>query len=272
MDLFSSTPRKVYKHNPIKTVICQLRYPVILSIGVDAPNHFQDRIRDNFPDYQLAIEQQQQVSISPLISMDEKNIQSSILTVKNHCFLSADGKSKVNLTNNFIAYSTTDYYSWERFLEPLSLIFRAFLDEYHPAYFERIGLRYVDAINRTELNLQAVHWSSLISPLLLGVLSADDISEDKVLVNSYDSQIDLSDGYNLKLHSGLGELIDNPNMKQFIIDGDFYYARKVISNKDVTTDLAETIGIINNLHSHTGKLIRGCVLPPLESALGEDGR
>lgn len=49
--LFSDRPRTHYEHAPIHEVICQLRFPTILSINNNEPADFQERIRDSFPQY-----------------------------------------------------------------------------------------------------------------------------------------------------------------------------------------------------------------------------
>jgi uncharacterized protein (TIGR04255 family) len=36
---------------PLKEVICQVRFPVILRIGTEQPVEFQERIRERFPDF-----------------------------------------------------------------------------------------------------------------------------------------------------------------------------------------------------------------------------
>ena len=49
--LFSDRPRTHYAHTLAHEVICQLRYPTILSINNVEPADFQERIREEFPQY-----------------------------------------------------------------------------------------------------------------------------------------------------------------------------------------------------------------------------
>ncbi|MEE1329534.1 MAG: TIGR04255 family protein, partial [Oscillospiraceae bacterium] len=49
--MFSTKDRCHYRSNQIAEVICQLRFPEILSIGTTAPAAFQDAIRDEFPQF-----------------------------------------------------------------------------------------------------------------------------------------------------------------------------------------------------------------------------
>ena len=49
--LFSDRPRTRYNNAPAHEVICQLRFPTILSINNTEPADFQEAIRDEFPRY-----------------------------------------------------------------------------------------------------------------------------------------------------------------------------------------------------------------------------
>ena len=49
--LFSDRPRTHYGNAPAHEVICQLRFPTILTINNVEPADFQEAIRDVFPQY-----------------------------------------------------------------------------------------------------------------------------------------------------------------------------------------------------------------------------
>ena len=49
--LFSAHPRTQYRKAPAHEVICQLRFPTILSINTVEPADFQEAIREDFPRY-----------------------------------------------------------------------------------------------------------------------------------------------------------------------------------------------------------------------------
>lgn len=49
--LFSGHPRTLYRSAPTHEVICQLRFPTILSINNTEPADFQEAIRAEFPGY-----------------------------------------------------------------------------------------------------------------------------------------------------------------------------------------------------------------------------
>ena len=49
--MFSNEARCNYANNQLGDVICQLRFPEILSIGANVPVAFQEAIRHDFPQY-----------------------------------------------------------------------------------------------------------------------------------------------------------------------------------------------------------------------------
>ena len=52
--LFSDHPRTHYRTAPAHEVICQLRFPPILSINTTEPADFQEAIRTEFPSMSAA--------------------------------------------------------------------------------------------------------------------------------------------------------------------------------------------------------------------------
>ena len=74
--------------------------------------------------------------------------------ITNYNFISEDGRWKLNLTQGFIALSTLSYTRWEDFATRLDRPLAQFIQLYQPAFFERIGLRYVNAVSRQRLGLE----------------------------------------------------------------------------------------------------------------------
>lgn len=134
--------RVKYNKSPLVEVIFQLRFPTILSINSKQPVDFQEKIRECYPLYQEEIEQQNELFIAP----DGNPAQIRQSQNKNYSFISADGLFKVNLTSSFIAISTMGYTQWEDFTRHIEFVVPLFEEEYRPAFYTRVGLRYVDAI------------------------------------------------------------------------------------------------------------------------------
>jgi len=177
---FPPTPRILYHKNPLDQVICQLRFPPILRIEASIPAAFQDAIRDAFSGFaetsEIKLEVPPEVSdqVPPEILRQLVRLPSA----KHYEFASEDGKWKVNLTRAFLSLSTADYQRWEFFKEKLVAPLAALTDVYSPQHFIRIGLRYIDVIRRSKLNLLKVPWRELLAPHISGVLGHPSVGEN----------------------------------------------------------------------------------------------
>ena len=109
--LFSDHPRTHYRNAPAHEVICQLRFPTILSIGAKEPAEFQEAIRKDFPQYAARQEQ-----LPPkVVKKGNATALEPQKPITNYNFISEDGRWKLNLTQGFIALSTLSYTRWEDF-------------------------------------------------------------------------------------------------------------------------------------------------------------
>ena len=258
--LFSDNARYSYASSPLIEVICQLRFPTILSIGSTVPAQFQEAVREEFPQY-VAKEEQQPIKITTPNAPQPQIERPAPIT--NYNFISADGRWKINLTQNFVALSTLQYTTWEEFAQKLDKVLALFIQIYHPAYFERIGLRYVNAFSRNRLGLQDSLWDDLINAPFIGVLSEPDVDEKLTSKNALDVELSLGEDRRMKLHAGPGLLGDgkkDPEPK-FILDGDFSVSGKQLPAQRITGDLAV-------LHDYAVRLFNAAVSQELHDAMG----
>ncbi|MDR1205127.1 MAG: TIGR04255 family protein [Peptococcaceae bacterium] len=262
---FSDFQRVIYKKNPLIEVVCQLRFPRILMINEKQPAAFQERIRDDYPLFQVAVEQQQQITMdiggneippAPRIFQSE--------TINNYKFSSADEKWHINLTSTFLALSTSAYDRWENFQEHLQKPLDALLEIYRPAFFERIGLRYVDAFKKSALNLNDAAWPELIQPFVLGFMSNSEISDDVRNQNAA-VELDIGNGAIAQINAAKGFIGDATlglpifsDEESFIVDSDMYMLRKNIGELDAS---------LTYLHDYARKLIRSIITEKLHDAM-----
>ena len=164
----SDNRRYAYGKSQLIEVICQLRFPTILSIDTREPADFQETVRAAFPRYQCQVEKLPGVNGAPA------------RTVNNHTFISEDGGYKLSLTKDFIALSTMRYTHWEDFAARLDEPLGQFIKIYRPNCFDRVGLRFVNAISREQLGLTGRRWNDLLQPPYLGILDEDDVDEASV--------------------------------------------------------------------------------------------
>ena len=172
MILFSQSERCIYRNNPLAEVICQLRFPEILIIGANPPAEFQEEIRADYPRYTARKE-----SPAPRITGAPGHfaLDKQPETI-NYQFVSEDGIWRINMTSRFISLSCSRYTCWEDFAGKLDKPLAAFIKVYKPAYFERIGLRYMNFISRRDLDLEGMPFNELISPIYLGPLADEELS------------------------------------------------------------------------------------------------
>ena len=101
--LYADNPRVHYDRPQLAEVICQLRFPAILSIGAKEPAEFQEAVRTIFPRY-AAKREQPAPKITGLGTPNARLEQAQPIT--NYNFISADGKWMRNLTRNIPPLST----------------------------------------------------------------------------------------------------------------------------------------------------------------------
>lgn len=256
--MFSQKPRCQYRHNQLADVICQLRFPEILTINANPPANFQEAIRAEFPVYSTSLE-----ANAPKISGVPGNLQiQNQPATTNYQFTTADGIWRVNLTSKFIALACSRYTNWEMFAKKLDKPLAAFIGIYKPAYFERIGLRYLNFISREALDLESHPFRELIKPNYLGLLNDNEITEKMSIRNGVDAEISLPDSVHLKIHAGPGLVKQNGQQQKeikFIFDQDLYIAGSVPVN--------HSANVLETLHSHAFPVFRNAITELLHEAM-----
>lgn len=256
--MFSTEERCIYNNNQLADVICQLRFPEILTIGANTPVDFQEAIRDEYPQYSAKKE-----AIAPRIvgTPGNLNIENQPMTV-NYQFTSADGVWRVNLTSKFISLACTRYSCWEDFAKRLDKPLAAFIKIYRPAYFERVGLRYLNFVSRQNLGLDGTPFSELFQPPYLGLLSDDEVPENNASRSSVDAEVAIRGGCRVKIHSGPGMVKrggQTDTEVKFIFDQDLFMSGNVPVNYSA--------GALQTLHSQAYPLFRAAITETLHDAM-----
>lgn len=257
--MFEPVQREQYHRNQIINVVCQLRFPTILSISAREPDQFQDTIRKEFPQYQLRKEQPapKLVQQGGVVRPEKQD------TVRNHTFRSADGAWTVNLTNHFIALSTTAYTDWEQFAGKLDRVLAEFFAVYQPAYFERVGLRYINGISKEDLGVSHLRWRDLIQPAFVGLLDEDDRADTDFHRCTQDAELKARGGCKVKLHAGPG-MVNRQGVQEktprFILDFDVFMDGQVALN--------QLTGALQTVHVNAEHLFRSAITDELRRAMG----
>ena len=256
--MFSHEDRCLYRKNQLSEVICQLRFPEILTIGANAPVEFQEAIRSEYPIYSA----KQEFRIPKLTGTPDNPVFQKPEPARNYLFSSADGVWRINLTSKFICLTCTRYTRWEEFAKKLDKPLAAFIKIYQPAYFERVGLRYLNFISRGELGLGATPFRQLIEPCYLGPLAEEDVMEGTVTRCSVDTEMALRGGCRVKLHAGPGLVKKNGQADKevkFIFDQDLYLPGQLPVNLSA--------GALQTLHAQANSLFRGAITQELHDAM-----
>lgn len=242
--MLSHEARCVYNKNQLADVICQLRFPQILSIETELPAKFQEAIRDKFP----------------IFSQRKEGTPGKHIT--NYQFVSSDGVWRVNLTSGFISLACSRYRCWEDFARMLDKPLAAFIQIYHPAFFDRVGLRYLNFISRKSLDLEGVPFKNLISSCYLGILAEEDVLEQATIRSTVDVDTALMGGCRMKLHAGPGniKIANRPDPEvKFILDLDLYMPGKV--------EVQLSAGALETLHGQSYGIFRGAITDLLHEAM-----
>ena len=242
--MFSNKNRCIYRRNQLGEVICQLRFPEILSIETNVPDRFQEAIRDVFPKYLVRKE-------------GPANQQ-----VNNYQFSTPDGIWRVNLTSKFISLACSDYTRWEDFAKMLDKPLVAFIKIYRPAYFERVGLRYLNFFSKNALELADTSYSDLFHPAYLGLMASGEIPDTAFARATVDTEVSIQAGCKAKLHAGPGKITRNgkedPEVK-FIFDQDLFMAGNI--------PVQASAGALETLHDQAFRIFRFAITDTLHEAM-----
>lgn len=256
--IFKKYENKILKNNPLKNVICQLKFPNILSINEELPAKFQEEIRDEFPNFQEITEMQNEIVINTNL---ENNFLRPSFTqqkpIKNFKFSTRDGGTSINLTSSFIALSTLNYSTWEDFCSKLKKIIYLFQDIYRPAYFTRIGLRYIDTFNYFRYSITNETLSEYFNNSVLGLLSDKTISS---AVYSMQNSVELhsQEDVAVKILATIAQVIGEEG-NSFVLDSDFIFSGQ--------SDINGFEDILNRLHLEASGFLHWAVSKKMEELM-----
>lgn len=257
---FPEVAKVLYRKNPLDQVICQLRFPPILKIDAEVPAEFQERVRKDFPNFSET--SKWNVELPPGIrgQVPSEALQQALQSSgnRNYEFSSEDRQWSINLTRGFVALTAKKYEHWQLFKDHLQIPLRALIDIYAPRYFSRLGLRYVDVIRRSALNLSNVDWSELLQPHISGILRSVEVgSHVKNFESTY--EIGLSDGQSMaRISTRFVDSVDHSEIC-YMIDSDFYTSQR--------TDIESATQRLDYFSVCGARLFRWCIADRLHEAM-----
>ncbi|OGQ78054.1 MAG: hypothetical protein A2289_21195 [Deltaproteobacteria bacterium RIFOXYA12_FULL_58_15] len=157
-----SIEHETFKRNTVAAVIAQIRFHPILKVP-DRVAEFQDRVRGTFPGF-AEVETREVGFRSPL--------GLEVREGKEFQFRKQDGSAMVNLGPAAIALENRDHKSHKDFLADMKVATDALLEVFSPIAPTRLGLRYVNSINREAIAAdlkRPVEWSHLLDSKFISV-------------------------------------------------------------------------------------------------------
>lgn len=263
------TPRVIYGKNPLAEVVCQIRFQ-----RLDLPTTVLEQLQKSLEGRgytQRHDESSFNVAIEP-VEEGASPVPRIVEGDSIHHLSPPDGSSKVSISREFIAFTSTNYRSWDEYLPCLLQAVTEFNNEVGTLAVTRIGLRYRDVIERSVLGLEGTPWHELIKPFLLGPLANNALCEEgEVDEDAFESQVSQClmrlDGCSLLLQTSLLTSVADAS-KAFLIDADFFH--EMDSNEEcgnAATSSKELVALLETLHSNAGALFRRAITEKLHDAL-----
>lgn len=262
-DMFPPSPREHFEKAALtlQQVVCNVQFPRVLRLENESPAGFQDAIKQAFPLYakgqvissfpqNVAIPQQ----VLELMASQSVNVQ--------HQFLTEDRKSTVTLAPENLTFTSRSYNSWEDFRSGLQQSLSALNREYRIPFFSRISLRYVNVINKNQLNLAARPWSALLKPDFVGKFPLEQF-EDYTQQTAQRMTMSLPDGSGtVTIQHGFVIVLGIPkaNGRSYMLDFDFHHQPKI--------EIKDAEQRLDHFHELAGRLFRWCIDGELRTALG----
>lgn len=256
-NFFPASPRVLYANAPLTQVICQLKFPPILRIDSQPPADFQDRIRNIFPFVEKTANQL--TGIPPEIAQ-ALGIAGAMDQSAGYAFKTEDGKCTLKLESQLISLSTISYRQWGDFFNQLRPALDALVEIYKPSFFQRVGIRYINTIQRSTLGIPDRSWSELLRRELLGEIAlpqfeaaAADVKRNIRITFPSDPTCAMFLQHGYAKRTNTSEIL-------YRIDLDLSRAGK--------TEVADVKSHLDSFNTLVGYAFRWCITPTLHTRLG----
>lgn len=142
-----SPMQQTHPPNKLDRVICQIRFPTVLSVE-DEIDRFRKLMVPDYPNYELLTGMQ----MSPGNPVP-----------RDHAFTSDDGCWTVTISIAALSLTTSSYSDWKDFFSRFGKVLETFYGCFKIQKVDRIGLRYVNAIKPSSLGYKPGDYSDMIN-------------------------------------------------------------------------------------------------------------
>jgi len=258
---FRESQRVLYGKNPLREVVCQLRFPPILRIEAEreALAQFQEQMRGVYPLYNVSLPKLPPEIPAPVAAAIQAELAASGFAPRIHEFGNEDRTWVISIARDVFTIQTSDYRRWEDFIAREAQAFQSFCALFAPAYLIRVALRYVNVICRSELGLAGETWRNLLEPHVAGAFTWPQVFER---VENLMCDLDVRLSQNLgRVHVRHGTVTDDASKEQcFLIDSDFF-------RDGGRSEIQDASNILGEYNRRAGYLFRDCIKESLHRAL-----
>lgn len=224
---FGEHPDVVFRHAPLVRVLCQVKFPPVLSlltpVGVTG---FQTAVRDHYP---TMLPPEQTANIA---------VENETIGIKSNApvwrMVNDSQDWTVGLAADFVSLETPSYTKIDEFLARLELILSALRRTVRPADSVRIGLRKVNLIAADEYQNDSRNLSNLIRGELLGPLGVANFPAPIMQSFSFFQFTD-DDNY-LAVRYGFAKVESTDG---FVLDTDYFTARPYRIDRDSIAEVLQ---------------------------------
>ncbi|MGA2321548.1 MAG: TIGR04255 family protein [Solirubrobacteraceae bacterium] len=244
-------PRRFYRTNPLRLVVCQVRFPVLHRF--DEPGtlaRFQDVLKDRYP--RSAPEQQLAITVGP------SGPVSGPPATSLWRFQGMEDGWSVAISRDFVSLETTAYERYEDLRDRLAEVLDATL-ALGVTVRERLGLRYVDEIRHPDAKRPG-DWRRLIEEKLLGMVGGEELGDD-VVQALQEIRLREQDGTVAIRHGYLGREATGQD-PFYLLDVDYFDERSVPLLAD------QVLGQIDSYHRTIHNLFETAITEELRGHLG----
>ncbi len=156
---------RMFGRNPLEVVVCQLRFDPILKVQQRVAE-FQDQVRSRFPQYEESEAELFELRL-PESEVHSRKVRTFTLSARAE-------KASVTIGDQSIALQYGAHRDRRTLIEDAQLVLGVFDRCFAPVSRRRLGLRYVNLIDREQIGAalgRGVDWADLIAPGFLGVQS-----------------------------------------------------------------------------------------------------
>lgn len=165
MQKIRRTNLRQLKAAPLALVLCEIRFSPVLAMEAHVPA-IQEQLRQSgFPGFEQAIEHQFEFGPSA----------PKLTTQKRWVFRRSDATQVIFLSTSTLSLQVAEYTSFEDFVAALEPVVDALTRIVAPAYHDRIGVRYINAVENAGARMTELFRETVLS------FTADELGVESLL-------------------------------------------------------------------------------------------